>query len=119
MSFCRWSSDDHQCDVYVYESEAGYVTHVAGRRYELAEPMPPGVNVRDDVSGWIARGHEVHRILDASELVDIGGPSDGQTFTDPDPSACAATLARLRDEGYRVPQYAIDALTEEDAHAAT
>ena len=33
MSYCRWSSDDFQCDVYVYESVAGgFVTHVAANR---------------------------------------------------------------------------------------
>lgn len=29
MSFCRWSSDDWACDVYAYESEEGFIIHVA------------------------------------------------------------------------------------------
>jgi hypothetical protein len=33
MSYCRWSSDHFECDVYVYEDcSGGWTTHVAGRR---------------------------------------------------------------------------------------
>ena len=29
MAYCRWSSEDYQCDLYCYESKEGYVTKVA------------------------------------------------------------------------------------------
>lgn len=39
MSYCRWSSDDFKSDVYVYESQAGWITHVKdGTGY--ADPNP-------------------------------------------------------------------------------
>ncbi len=39
MSYCRWSSDDGQCDVYVYEDVAGgWTTHVASRRIKHIPP---------------------------------------------------------------------------------
>jgi hypothetical protein len=39
MSYCRWSSDHFDCDVYVYEDvSGGWTTHVAGRRRR--NPLP-------------------------------------------------------------------------------
>jgi hypothetical protein len=40
MSYCRWSSNDFQCDVYVYEDVAGgWTTHVACNRVVYSEPL--------------------------------------------------------------------------------
>lgn len=40
MSYCRWSSNNWRCDVYVYEDTGGgWTTHVAGRWYVLP-PIP-------------------------------------------------------------------------------
>ena len=40
MSYCRWSSMNWMCDVYVYEDCAGgWTTHVAGRR-RMIPPIP-------------------------------------------------------------------------------
>jgi hypothetical protein len=39
MSYCRWSSDFGECDVYVYEDvNGGWTTHVAGRRLKHRVP---------------------------------------------------------------------------------
>ena len=43
----------------------------------------------------------------------IGGANDGESFNDDTASECAKTLMLLRGVGYRVPQYAIDALRDE------
>lgn len=43
----------------------------------------------------------------------IGLPHDGEDFDDDTPDECADRLEHLRALGYRVPQYAIDALREE------
>lgn len=41
MSYCRWSSDFFECDVYVYEDVAGgYTCHVAGRRRKAEYRVP-------------------------------------------------------------------------------
>lgn len=47
-------------------------------------------------------------------LRDIGLPHDGGRFNDDTPGECADTLLMLRSCGYIVPQYAIDALREEE-----
>lgn len=40
MSYCRWSSMNWMCDVYVYEDvDGGWATHVAGRRRAIP-PIP-------------------------------------------------------------------------------
>lgn len=119
MAYCRWSSDDHQCDVYTYADGAGvWVTHVAGNRYAVTEPLPepielPHLFTNEQFKAWWDRGSEVARIIDASELVAIGLPHDGERFNDPTPGAAADTLTMLRDAGYHVPQYAIDQLRKE------
>jgi hypothetical protein len=114
MSYCRWSSEDYQCDVYVYEAAHGYITHVAGRRRVYTEPLPPPVEA-GDIQGWIKRVGQVRRLADRATLVDIGGPHDGESYTDATPNDCADRLEYLRTCGYNVPQYAIDELRSEAA----
>jgi len=115
MSYCRWSSNDFQCDVYVYEDTCGgWTTHVANNRVVYAEPLPPPVPFdEDNMDAWLERHNKVTEMVHESERVPIGGPSDGQTFNDETAEACVARLEVLRSEGYIVPQYAIDVLREE------
>jgi len=115
MSYCRWSSDDFQCDVYVYEScQGGFDTHVAGQRYVFKEPLPPPVNLsQDNIQEWMARHNKVSETLDHDSMIEIGLPHDGESFNDSTPGECADRLESLRAMGYVVPQYAIDALREE------
>lgn len=115
MSYCRWSSDDFQCDVYVYEHvHGGFVTHVAGNRRTPSEPFPPQVSITD-IDAYIARRKIVDAMLEATERKPIGLPHDGESFNDDTASECADRLERLRALGYNVPQRAIDALREEAA----
>ena len=53
MSYCRWSSMNWKCDVYVYaDVSGGYTTHVAGNRRALP-PMPDIIGER--FSMWLHR----------------------------------------------------------------
>ena len=122
MSYCRWSSDDFACDVYVYEDcRGGWTTHVAANRLVPSEPMPAEIDPRDPewIEHWLARHQEVARIVDASEREEIGLPYDGGTFNDSTPGWAADTLEMLRKAGYNVPEYAITELREEEAEAQT
>lgn len=113
MSYCRWSSDGHQCDVYTYaDTSGGYTTHVAGkRRPKRAPDLDPSSEESFKASYAAYRA-----VLDdpLNEPVPIGLPADGVTFNDPTAKACADRLLWLRGLGYNVPQYAIDALLEEE-----
>ena len=115
MSYCRWSSDDFQCDIYAYEHVyGGFVTHVAGNRVVFSEPLPPEVPFQKEfITEYIARHQKVLEMVGEATRVPIGLPHDGEDFDDPDADACADRLEYLRSLGYRVPQYAIDALREE------
>lgn len=117
MSYCRWSSDDFQCDVYVYESVYGvFVTHVATNRVVFKEKLPALVPFEPEyVDQFLARHNQVMAMVDAADRVQINLPHDGQNFSDPDAAACADRLEYLQLLGYNVPQYAIDALREEAA----
>ena len=115
MSYCRWSSDDYQCDVYVYKDVCGgWTTHVAGSRYVFKEPLPPKVPPTD-TAAYVKRYEEISQMIDSADLVDIGLPHDGESFNSGSAGECADLLERLRGIGYNVPQRAIDALREESA----
>ena len=112
MSYCRWSSDNHACDVYVYQDYTGaYVIHVACNKPvgEIPKLPYPVTDTKEFVVAYKAH----HEFLRTCERAPIGLEYDGKTFIDGSPSECAMRLERLRDMGYRVPQYAIDALHEE------
>ena len=125
MSYCRWSSDDHQCDVYVYEDCGGWwQTYVAGRKRRLREGVsfpPPVEDVGNNVEAWLGRHKQVREIIDEKnegilwDWEDLPEQYAGANFSDDTPGECADTLEMLRAAGYSVPQYAIDALREEQA----
>jgi hypothetical protein len=124
MSYCRWSSDDYQCDVYVYEDVGGgWTTWVAGRTRRLREGVsfPPPVDSESDFAGWFERMRAVGRMVDSDhegllwDWVDLPDLPEGDHFNDATPGECADRLEWLRERGFSVPQYAIDALREESA----
>lgn len=121
MSYCRWSSDDFQCDVYVYEDVGGgWTTHVAARRYVFDKPLPEQVSVNpDNFKEWYARQQAVSAMLKRETMAMIGLPHDGASFNDGTPGECADRLESLRAMGYRVPQDVIDTIRrlEEESDA--
>lgn len=120
MSYCRWSNDDYQCDVYVYESCNGFMVHVAGRKYVFKEPVPEHVPFdKEHQKEWYARHKKVLRMCDEADQVAIGLPNDGETYDFSSPGKCAEFLIELKKSGYSVPQHAIDDLTEEENETDT
>jgi len=116
MSYCRWSSDDFKCDVYVYEDvSGGWTTHIAGRRRIGLETLPPNPYTREALEDpkWNDMYKAYHLAVGSLPMEDITLPHAGETFHDPSPGECADHLEMLRSLGYYVPQYAIDALREE------
>ena len=111
MSYCRFSSEGFQCDVYVYESNEGWITHVASRRRATRAPELDW----STQALWEQTQAAQRAFLDdpANPSLPIGLSNDGMTFRDATPGDCAAQLIRLKTMGYHVPQYAIDGLLEE------
>jgi hypothetical protein len=149
VSYCRWSSDFGECDVYVYaDVSGGWTTHVAGRKLKHLMPdaikaMYPSWNEPDAADRYMAfhkaeqewrdsLPHDEHpcmvydpetkqkkpsttKWVKDSEYADLPEPYGGESYNDPSPGECAERLEDLRKAGLRVPQYAIDALREEQA----
>jgi hypothetical protein len=116
MSYCRWSSDDYQCDIYAYEADEGFEIHVASRRRTPKEPFPKPVSfIDDEFDVWFARNEAVAAMVNAAAAEPIGLRHDGERFRFVTPGEAADELERLRGVGYNVPQYAIDTLREEQA----
>ncbi len=117
MSYCRFSNDDYQCDVYCYEDvTGGFTTHVAGNRPVLDGTLPPPVPfTQENLEAWHARHEKVMAWVETAERVRIDLPHNGECFNDPDAASAADRLQMLKEIGYNAPQYAIDALREEAA----
>ncbi len=115
MAYCRFSSDDFQCDVYCYEDvSGGWTTHVASKRVVFSEPLPAEVPFDEDhLQQWLERHQKIMNLLETATREPITLPHAGDTFNDPTAGAAADTLIALRMLGYNVPQYAIDTLLEE------
>lgn len=143
MSYCRWSSDFGECDVYVYEHVGGWWdVNVAGRRWrhtvpqeikdmltstgdEFVEQYLAERQWRDSVQK--AHPHEVIMAKNTkgedspmywpadSEYIDLSTISKhaGAHWQCDSPGEAADVLEMVRDSGLNVPQYAIDTLREE------
>lgn len=144
MSYCRFSSDNWRCEVYVYEHcGGGFVTHVAGNKHVIP-PIPEiplswmprfkgKLSVTERRVIYPTRWHSAaascffgfcalwYRLsmwsLDVIPRKHIDLPEAGETFSHATAAECADNLERLRGVGFRVPQYAIDALREETTEA--
>lgn len=114
---CKPNKTGWTSDVYVYESESGYVTHVASRRHVSKTPCPeidwPSalLLLKDDAIKMITEWRLAEKEwLEGCTMEDIGLECDGVTFNNASPTGCVGTLIRLRGLGYIVPQSAIDEL---------
>ena len=119
MAVCRFSDDDFQCDLYVYEStNGGWVTHVAALRYVITLPLPKPVSghcwswSNADFRMDECRERKVDKIHTLSRLVPIGLPADGEMFEDETVEACAERIKVLAAMGYWVPSDVIDWVNE-------
>jgi len=112
MSYCRWSSDDFGCDLYVYASDGGYTIHVAARRVVGDVPkLPPVTEV--PVEAWVAAYQAQADFIKTAERRPIGGAWDGASLYPIDARTCLATLEGLRSAGYRFPDSVLAAIAAE------
>ena len=112
MSYCRWSGDDFQCDLYCYESDEGFVTHVAVNRVVFAGPLPPPTT-GGDVNEWMKRDFAVSDMINEAKREPIGLPHDGETFVDATLEDMLERAESLRAAGYKVPDYALESMRDE------
>ena len=100
MSYVRWSSDGFKSDVYVYEGpDKVWITHVACRRR----------STKDATGSYQQQGVMGEKLW----FKDHTHPAAGKIFNHSTPEDCALNLIALREDGFHVPQFAIDELMEE------
>lgn len=122
MSYCRFSSNDWQCDLYCYMTEGGFMVHIASTRTVFKEKLPAIVKLEMDANGlptkdyterlW-HRHREVQRIKSESDSVPIGLPYDGQNFFADNIYDFKNTIKMLIDAGYRGTDTLLEAIEEE------
>lgn len=121
MSYCRFSSDDFQSDLYVYANVSGdWTIHVAGNRVEWLVDLPEPVDLTPgNGMAWAARHRKVLEWLDEEhegtkyQRVPIDLPHDGETFSEKDPGSAAVRVTQLMALGYRCPDHVVPTLLKE------
>ncbi len=105
MSYCRFSSMAWKCDVYAYESNAGFQIHVASRRHVHPSGIPELPNILEVSVEEFTKAHTLqHERLEESTLEDIGLPRDGADYTEATEEAMVERLKELAAMGYNVPE---------------
>lgn len=123
MSYCRWSSDNFRCDLYVYNSiDDTYVIHVAAKRrigdwgespYEAILRDPD----KDIPKDWSNQVKAYHERLNAAPLMEIKLPYAGSTLYEKSPEGLLRRLLELRKLGYCFPDEVLDTVREEIENA--
>lgn len=118
MSYCRWSTNNFRCDVYVYESGDSWVIHVAGNKLLIPDDFPDEPSL-DDVDAWLEHFRLLSQLIKTIQRVPLNLGYDGETFELSSPGECADTLTMLAESGYRVPASVIAELREEQGGEVT
>lgn len=111
MSYCRFSSDYFNCDLYIYEDITGsYAMHIAGSRYVFDRtPIKPTKTVEDFVNN---HGY-VMTALRTADVVEIKLPYAGESFYFAELSQVIEKVKELQALGYVVPSNIIPSMEEE------
>lgn len=112
MSYCRWSTDNYGCDIYAYESDGGYETHVASLRVD-GEVPPLNWDTAEALFETLQAQNDY---LDTATRSSIGGPFDGESFTEPTLEGFLERLLELRRAGYKFPDSVITEIQMEIDH---
>lgn len=112
MSYCRFSTDDFQCDLYCYESVNGnYETQVASNRFRFKIPLPEKVDV--GTNEWFKRHDKIMEMVKHADKVKIGLPYDGKYFSDSNIEDFYNRLLELKRVGYQFPDYVLEQVKSE------
>jgi hypothetical protein len=113
VSFCRWSSDDFCCDVYCYESAlGGFDTHVASHKYLGDIPKLPDITTVTNEE-FLESYQKQTEFLKTAQVAPLGLPFDGECFNDETISELKERLVKLKECGYRIPDYVFQTIDDE------
>jgi hypothetical protein len=113
MSYCRFSSDNFRSDVYVYYGDLGYTCHIASRKISNIDECPE-ISIAlslEDNQKFIERYRLRQEWMENyATRIPIEHELAGTTFTTDTPDEMVEELIYLREQGFHVPQNAIDTL---------
>lgn len=116
MSYCIFSCNDFQSNIYCYSDVNGGITiHVATNRVMGDIPKCSHLFEKESLDQYFEMHNKQMEWLKTAERQDIGLEFDGQDFNVDTPQEAFDLLTKLRETGYNVPQHAIDSLEEDIA----
>jgi len=114
MSYCRWSSNNFNCDLYCYHSDWGFETHVAGGRYRWwvrfcwllfckKLKLDNGRTIR--YGQWFPKVSLLLHLPRWTWQVKINHECAGKSFTDETEQDMVSRVKQLVNEGFRAPKF--------------
>ena len=114
MSYCRFSSMDFKCDLYVYEAEDCYCVHVANNR--VIGDVPPLLWGTDP--GTLRDSYRAQmKFMETAKREKIGLPYDGKDFYLSSKEELVECLMSLKQAGYVFPYEIIEEIMEKEDEA--
>lgn len=111
MAYCRWSSDDFQCDIYAYPTDDGVTVVLTKNRYDFTPP--PRLRKNASAARRFERSQAIHALLEDAPLIPIDLPYAGEWRGGLSPAEAIEWLTELRELGYNFPVDVIDAILED------
>ena len=109
MSYCRFSSMDFKCDLYVYESDEGVSVNVATSR---VVGDVPSINWADTETVYRTYKAQME-FMKTAQRKTIGGAYDGMSWYGLSHLEAAGLVSVLQDSGYIFPEDLIEDLLED------
>jgi hypothetical protein len=117
MSYCRWSSDNFNCDIYAYESDMGYEVHVAAGKYKGKIPETDFSLIRQggdkNIAKYMRQRKAQSKYLEKCGTEPIGLPFDGESYTLVSLQEFYDKMLELKNTGYMFPDYVLEVIKEE------
>jgi len=113
MSYCRWGCLGGTSDIYCFQSECGYIIHVASKKIVGGVPDELMYPKDTTVEEFIEYHKKLREFKQQAQREPIGLPYDSQTFSYDTPEETIEKLEELREVGYIVPEHTFIGLIEE------
>ena len=110
MSYCRFSSNNWNCDIYAYEScMGGWEVHVAANRIVGNIPKVDYGLIKDGEYEKFSKQHKAQmEFLRNCKRKEIGLSMDGESFNCPTLIDFKQKMIELREAGYNFPDYVLE-----------
>lgn len=111
-SYCKWSTDNYQCDLCCYDGLSGGITiHVGTHRLKESPPALPSIE-NTDIDDFLDSFNRHNEFMMTAVRVPIGLAYDGQTFRVKNEQIFLEKLELLKSAGYIFPHSLIQFLEQ-------